>query len=59
MSARRSCWRSARTASICEAGERRLSAQRREFLTKANGMFDDWPDDAGRAAYLAGTARRL
>jgi uncharacterized protein (UPF0332 family) len=25
-----------------------------EFLTKANGMLDDWPDEAGRAAYLAG-----
>jgi uncharacterized protein (UPF0332 family) len=25
-----------------------------EFLAKANGMLDDWPDEAGRAAYLAG-----
>jgi uncharacterized protein (UPF0332 family) len=25
-----------------------------EFLKKAGGMLDDWPDDAGRAAYLAG-----
>ena len=25
-----------------------------EFLTKASGMLDDWPDEAGRAAYLAG-----
>jgi uncharacterized protein (UPF0332 family) len=25
-----------------------------EFLAKANGMIDDWPDEAGRAAYLAG-----
>jgi hypothetical protein len=22
-----------------------------EFLTKASGMLDDWPDEAGRAAY--------
>ena len=27
----------------------------REFLDKAQGMLDiDWPDEAGRAAYLAG-----
>ena len=27
----------------------------REFLVKAQGMFDNhWPDEAGRAAYLAG-----
>ena len=27
----------------------------REFLVKARGMFDNhWPDEAGRAAYLAG-----
>ena len=27
----------------------------REFLLKAEDMFaDDWPDEAGRAAYLAG-----
>ncbi len=26
----------------------------REFLAKADGMLDDWPDEAGRAAYLAG-----
>jgi uncharacterized protein (UPF0332 family) len=27
----------------------------REFLVKAQGMFDhQWPDEAGRAAYLAG-----
>jgi hypothetical protein len=27
----------------------------REFLTKAEDMLtDDWPDEAGRAAYLAG-----
>jgi uncharacterized protein (UPF0332 family) len=27
----------------------------REFLAKAEGMFaNDWPDEAGRAAYLAG-----
>ena len=25
-----------------------------EFLTKASGMFDHWPDEAGHAAYLAG-----
>jgi hypothetical protein len=29
----------------------------REFLVKARGMFDNhWPDEAGRAAYLAGFA---
>ena len=26
----------------------------REFLGKAQGMLDQWPDEAGRAAYLAG-----
>ena len=27
----------------------------REFLIKAQGMLDNqWPDEAGRAAYLAG-----
>lgn len=26
----------------------------REFLAKADFMLDDWPDEAGRAAYLAG-----
>ena len=27
----------------------------REFLAKAEGMFaNDWPDEAGRATYLAG-----
>ncbi|MGH7040114.1 MAG: HEPN domain-containing protein [Stellaceae bacterium] len=26
----------------------------REFLAKAAFMLDDWPDEAGRAAYLAG-----
>lgn len=25
-----------------------------EFLKKAGGMPDEWPDEAGRAAYLAG-----
>jgi uncharacterized protein (UPF0332 family) len=25
-----------------------------ETLTKAHGMFGQWPDEAGRAAYLAG-----
>ena len=26
----------------------------REALAKADGMFDRWPDEAGREAYLAG-----
>lgn len=26
----------------------------REFVTKAKGMLDNWPDEAGRTAYLAG-----
>ena len=26
----------------------------REALAKAEGMIDRWPDEAGRAAYLAG-----
>ena len=26
----------------------------RECLAKAGGMLTDWPDEAGRAAYLAG-----
>lgn len=26
----------------------------REFLAKADGMLANWPDEAGRAAYLAG-----
>jgi len=26
----------------------------REFLMKASSMIEDWPDEAGRAAYLAG-----
>jgi hypothetical protein len=31
----------------------------REFLLKAEDMLaDDWPDEAGRAAYLAGSAMR-
>jgi hypothetical protein len=31
----------------------------REFLEKAEDMLaDDWPDEAGRAAYLAGLHRR-
>ena len=30
-------------------------AKSREFLGKAQGMLDhQWPDEAGRAAYLAG-----
>jgi uncharacterized protein (UPF0332 family) len=31
----------------------RYLAKSREFLAKANGMLESWPDEAARAAYLA------